>query len=129
MGENRVRNAPLKLRIDSLTPIVSGSEYRILDSAFLTSQPSPLWSSYDLLINVKSSGFTSFTNMDVVQGDIEVTYLRFPWGESATISVQDLTQSDDFRIESRPTTSILHAPLRFDTDYVAHACRRPLCGL
>ena len=111
MGENRVRNAPLKLRIDSLTPIVSGSEYRILDSAFMTSQPSPLWSSYDLLINVKSSGFTSFTNMDVVQGDIEVTYLRFPWGESATISVQDLTQSDDFRIESRPTTSILHAPL------------------
>ena len=111
MGENRVRNAPVKLRIDSLTPIVSGSEYRILDSAFMTSQPSPLWSSYDLLINVKSSGFTSFTNMDVVQGDIEVTYLRFPWGESATISVQDLTQSDDFRIESRPTTSILHAPL------------------
>ncbi len=112
MGENRVRNAPLKLRIDSLTPIVSGSEYRILDSAFMTSQPSPLWSSYDLLINVKSSGFTSFTNMDVFQNDdIEVTYLRFPWGESATISVQDLTQSDKFRIESRPTTSILHAPL------------------
>ena len=112
MGENRVRNAPLKLRIDSLTPIVSGSEYRILDSAFMTSQPSPLWSSYDLFINVKSSGFTSFTNMDVLQSDdIEVTYLRFPWGESATISVQDLTQSDDFRIESRPTTSILHAPL------------------
>ena len=112
MGENRVRNAPVKLRIDSLTPIVSGSEYRILDSAFMTSQPSPLWSSYDLLINIKSSGFTSFTNMDVLQNDdIEVTYLRFPWGESATISVQDLTQSDNFRIESRPTTSILHAPL------------------
>lgn len=112
MGENRVRNAPLKLRIDSLTPIVSGSEYRILDSAFMTSQPSPLWSSYDLFINIKSSGFTSFTDIDVLQNDdIDVTYLRFPWGESATLSVSGLTQSDDFRIASSPTTSILHAPL------------------
>ena len=112
MGENRVRNAPVKLRIDSLTPIVSGSEYRILDSAFMTSQPSPLWSSYDLFINIKSSGFTSFTDIDVLQNeDIEVTYLRFPWGESATLSVSGLTQSDDFRIDSTPTTSILHAPL------------------
>ena len=34
MGENRVRNAPVKLRIDSLTPIVSGSEYRILDNVY-----------------------------------------------------------------------------------------------
>ena len=112
MGENRVRNAPLKLRIDSLTPIVSGSDYRILDSAFMTSQPSPLWSSYDLFINIKSSGFASFTDIGILQNDdIEITYLRFPWGESATLSVSGLTQSDDFRIDSTPTTSILHAPI------------------
>lgn len=112
MGEDRVRNAPLKLRIDSLTPIVTGSSYRILDSAFMKNQPSPLWSTYDLFINIKSSAMTSFSTIDVLQTDsIELNYLRFPWGESATLSASGLTQSDEYSIDSQPTTSILHAPI------------------
>ena len=112
MGENRVRNAPLKLRIDSLTPMTSGLNYRILNSAFMSPQPSPLWSSYDLLINIKSSPMTSFSFIEVKQSDdLEVNHLRFPWGESATIKATGLTQSDKFTLDSQPTTSIIHAPI------------------
>ena len=112
MGEDRVRNAPLKLRIDSLTPIVTGSGYRILDSAFMKNQPSPLWSTYDLFINIESSAMTSFSSIEILQtNSIELNYLRFPWGESATISASGLTQSVDFSIDSQPTTSIIHAPI------------------
>ena len=112
MGENRVRNAPLKLRIDSLTPMTSGLNYRILNSAFMSPQPSPLWSSYDLLINIKSSPMTSFSFIELKQSDdLEVNHLRFPWGESATIKATGLTQSDKFTLDSQPTTSIIHAPI------------------
>ena len=65
MGEDRVRNAPLKLRIDSLTPITSGVNYRLLNSAFMSPQPSPLWSTYDLFINIQSSLMTSFSFIEV----------------------------------------------------------------
>lgn len=112
MGENRVRNAPLKLRIDSLTPMTSGLNYRILNSAFMSPQPSPLWSSYDLLINIESSPMTSFSFIELKQSDdLEVNHLRFPWGESATIKATGLTQSDKFTLDSQPTTSIIHAPI------------------
>ena len=112
MGENRVRNAPLKLRIDSLTPMTSGLNYRILNSAFMSPQPSPLWSSYDLFINIESSPMTSFSFIELKQSDdLEVNHLRFPWGESATIKATGLTQSDKFTLDSQPTTSIIHAPI------------------
>ena len=112
MGEDRVRNAPLKLRIDSLTPITSGVGYRILSSGFMSSQPSPLWSTYDLFIKIDSTAMASFSSIDVKQNDeIELNFLRFPWGESATITATGFTQSDKFTLDSQPTTSIIHAPI------------------
>ncbi|MGB1488489.1 MAG: hypothetical protein ACPG83_07835, partial [Candidatus Poseidoniaceae archaeon] len=87
-------------------------DYRILNSAFMSPQPSPLWSTYDLLINIESSAMTSFSFIDLKQSDeLEVNYLRFPWGESATIKATGLAQSDKFTLDSKPTTSIIHAPI------------------
>jgi len=112
MGEDRVRNAPLKLRIDSLTPITSGADYRILSSAFMSPQPSPLWSVYDVFLTIETSAMTSFSTIDLKEtDDVEINHLRFPWGESATIQASGMTQSDKFTIDSRPTTLILHAPI------------------
>ena len=112
MGEDRVRNAPLKLRIDSLTPITSGADYRILSSAFMSPQPSPLWSVYDVFLTIETSAMTSFSTIDLKEtDDVDINHLRFPWGESATIQATGMTQSDKFTIDSRPTTLILHAPI------------------
>ena len=112
MGEDRVRNAPLKLRIDSLTPITSGADYRILSSAFISPQPSPLWSVYDVFMTIETSAMTSFSTIDLKEtDDVDINHLRFPWGESATIQATGMTQSDKFTIDSRPTTLILHAPI------------------
>ena len=112
MGEDRVRNAPLKLRIDSLTPITSGADYRILSSAFISPQPSPLWSVYDVFLTIETSAMTSFSTIELKEtDDVEINHLRFPWGESATIQATGMTQSDKFTIDSRPTTLILHAPI------------------
>ena len=112
MGEDRVRNAPLKLRIDSLTPITSGADYRILSSAFMSPQPSPLWSVYDVFMTIETSAMTSFSTIDLKEtDDVDINHLRFPWGESATIQAMGMTQSDKFTIDSRPTTLILHAPI------------------
>ena len=111
-GEDRVRNAPLKLRIDSLTPITSGADYRILSSAFISPQPSPLWSVYDVFLTIETSAMTSFSTIDLKEtDDVDINHLRFPWGESATIQATGMTQSDKFTIDSRPTTLILHAPI------------------
>ena len=112
MGEDRVRNAPIKLRIDSLTPITSGADYRILSSAFMSPQPSPLWSVYDVFLTIETSAMTSFSTIDLKEtDDVAINHLRFPWGESATIQATGMTQSDKFTIDSRPTTLIIHAPI------------------
>ena len=111
MGEERVTNAPLSLRIDSLTPVQSGVSYNLLRS-FIKAQPSPLWSGYDISVSGSSSLMTSFSTVEVDVSDVlEVDYLRFPWGEMVTIRGDGLTQSDEFSITTKPTSSPLHAPL------------------
>ncbi len=111
LGEERVTNAPLTLRIDSLSPLKDGASYTLVRS-FFTSQTTPLWSSYDLAISGSTSLMTSFTIVDLDSSDLlEVDHLRFPWGEMVTIRGEGLTQSDDFSITTVPTTSPLHAPL------------------
>tara|TARA_B110000444_G_scaffold80721_1_gene76270 strand:+ start:123 stop:2162 length:2040 start_codon:yes stop_codon:yes gene_type:complete len=111
MGEDRVTNAPLTIRIDSLTPIQSGVDYTLVRS-FIKSQPSPLWSGYDISISGSSSLMTSFSTVELDTSDVlEVDYLRFPWGEMVKIRGNGLTQSDEFSITTKPTSSPLAAPL------------------
>ena len=111
MGEERVTNAPLTIRIDSITPLENGASYKLVRS-FFTPQTTPLWSSYDLAISGSTSLMTSFTIVELDSPDLlEVDYLRFPWGEMVTIRGDGLTKSDDFSINAVPTTSPLHAPL------------------
>ena len=111
MGEERVTNAPLSIRIDSLTPVQSGVSYTLLRS-FIKAQPSPLWSGYDISVSGSSSLMTSFSTVEIDVSDVlEVDYLRFPWGEMVTIRGDGLTQSDEFSITTKPTSSPLHAPL------------------
>ena len=111
MGEERVTNAPLTIRIDSLTPLQSGVDYTLLRS-FIKAQPSPLWSGYSISVSGSSSLMTSFSTVEIDVSDVlEVDYLRFPWGEMVTIRGDGLTQSDEFSITTKPTSSPLHAPL------------------
>ena len=110
MGEERVTNAPLTIRIDSLTPIQSGADYKLIRS-FITT-PTPLWSGYDITVSGSSSLMTSFATVDLDASDLlEVDYLRFPWGEMVTIKGEGLTQSDEFSITTKPTTNVVYAPL------------------
>ena len=96
LGEDRVTNAPLTLRIDSITPLENGASYKLIRS-FFTSQTTPLWSSYDLAISGSTSLMSSFTIVDLDSSDLlEVDHLRFPWGEMVTIRGDGLTKSDDF---------------------------------
>ncbi len=111
MGEEGVTNAPLTIRIDSLTPVQSGVDYTLLRS-FIKSQPSPLWSGYDISVSGSSSLTTSYTTVEIDVSDVlDVDYLRFPWGEMVTIRGEGLTQSDEFSVMTKPTSSPLHAPL------------------
>ena len=111
LGEERVTNAPLTLRIDSLSPIDDGVSYTLVRE-FLKSQLLPLWSSCDFTATGSTSLMSSFTIVELDSSDLlEVEYLRFPWGEMVTIRGEGLTQSDDFTITTVPTTSPLHAPL------------------
>ena len=110
MGEERVTNAPLTIRIDSLTPIQSGVDYKLIRSFITTS--TPLWSNYDITVSGSSSLMSSFATVDSDASDLlEVDYLRFPWGEMVAIRGEDLSQSDEFSITTKPTSSPLHAPL------------------
>ena len=111
MGEDRVTNAPLTIRIDSLTPIQSGVDYTLVRS-FIKSQPSPLWSGYDISISGSTSLMTSFSTVELDTSDVlELDYLRFPWGEMVKIRGNGLTQSDEFSITTKPTSSPLASPL------------------
>jgi hypothetical protein len=55
---------------------------------------------------------TSFSTVELDISDVlKIDYLRFPWGEMVTIRGDGLTQSDEFSITAKPTSSPLAAPL------------------
>lgn len=110
-GEVRVKPHPLTMTISTLQIIKSDESANILRN-FVVVQPSPIWSSIDLNIDIKTSFGTSLTGAEI-KGDesLELTQRRTPFGESIQITSSDLNPSSTFVLTAMPTSNLLNAPL------------------
>ena len=111
MGEDRVIFHPLMLTITTLQ-VLESNEVTTLLREFIDVQPTPIWSSVDLTINIETSMFSSLTS-PTITGDesLELTQRRTPFGESIQISSDELSPSATFTFSAMPTDNPLNSPL------------------
>ena len=111
MGENKVTTHPVMLTITTLQ-ILESNEVTTLLRNFVRVQPTPVWSSVDLSVDISTSLMSSFTSPTITGDDsLELTQRRTPFGESIQISAPDLSPSATFTFSAMPTSNPLNAPL------------------
>ncbi|MDP6870335.1 MAG: hypothetical protein QGI21_06150 [Candidatus Poseidoniaceae archaeon] len=109
-GEELVTPHPITMKITTLELVEDGSSNTLLRD-FIHAQPTPLWSSINLHIEITTSMTTSLTGADIKGEDsIEMTHRRGLFGEVINIDVKGLDQTDTFTLNALPTTSLLNAP-------------------
>jgi hypothetical protein len=112
-GESRVTPHPLTMTISTLELIKADKSANILRN-FIIVQPSPIWSSIDLNINIETSYGTSLTGATIKGDDSlknSLQQTRTPWGESMQINADELKPSSTFVLTAMPTSNLLNAPL------------------
>ncbi len=111
MGEEKVTPHPLKLTITTLQ-VLEPNEVTTLLREFIDVQPTPIWSSVDLTIDIETSMLSSLTSPTVTGDDsFELTQRRTPFGESIQISSSELSPSATFTFSAMPTDNPLNAPI------------------
>ncbi|RJU85063.1 MAG: hypothetical protein DWC02_07035 [Candidatus Poseidoniales archaeon] len=111
MGENKVDKHPLMLTITTLQ-ILDSNEVTTLLRNFVRVQPTPVWSSVDLSVDIRTSLMSSFTSPTITGDDsLELTQRRTPLGETIQIRAPELSPSATFTFSAMPTSNPLNAPL------------------
>ena len=110
-GETKVTPHPLTMTITTLEILEENKETVFLRN-FVIVQPTPIWSSLDMIITIETGMMASLTGASVKGEDsIELSHYRTPFGETIEISVEDLKPSATFSFTAMPTDNILNAPL------------------
>ena len=111
-GELRVVPHPVTLKIETIQIIEDNIKSNLLRDFVRYNPQMPTFQSYDLTINIETSMLTSLTSATIKGEDsLELTQRRTPFGETITLSAQDLNPRSTFVIEAFPSTSPLNAPL------------------
>ena len=110
-GETKVTPHPLTMTITTLEILEKNKEAVFLRN-FVIVQPTPIWSSLDMIITIETGMMASLTGASVKGEDsIDLSHYRTPFGETIEISVEDLKPSATFSFTAMPTDNILNAPL------------------
>ena len=114
-GQKKVTPHPLTLSISTLE-IVKENEKTVLLRNFVKVQPTPIWSSYDMSIEIDTGMMASLTGASIKGEDsIDFSQRRTPFGESIDISVENLKPSATFYFEAMPSGDYLNAPMTLST--------------
>ncbi len=110
-GQKKVTPHPIKLSISTLEIVKSNTKIVLLRN-FVSVQPTPIWSSYDLSISVETGMMASLTGASIKGEDsIDFSKTRTPFGESIEISAENLKPSATFYFEGMPSGEYLNAPM------------------
>ena len=110
-GERKVTPHPLTMTISTLE-ILDPNEQTTLLRNFIIVQPSPIWSTIDLSINIQTGMTSSLTGAEIKGDDdsVELTHRRTPFGETIEISAEGLKPTDSFSFTAMPTSNLVAAP-------------------
>jgi hypothetical protein len=110
-GEQDVVNHPVTL-VFKTSEFVPVNQQMTLLRNFITVQPAPLWSDLTFSLDGSSSGFSAYLGPKVLESDeVQLSHSRYPWGETISISGEDLDQDEDFTFSFIPTNAPLNAPM------------------
>ena len=100
-GELRVVPHPVTLKIETIQIIEDNIKSNLLRDFVRYNPQMPTFQSYDLTINIETSMLTSLTSATIKGEDsLELTQRRTPFGETITLSAQDLNPRSTFVIEA-----------------------------
>lgn len=110
-GEQDVVNHPVTL-VFKTSEFVPVNQQMTLLRNFITVQPAPLWSDLTFSLDGSSSGLSAYLGPKVLESDeVQLSHSRYPWGETISISGEDLDQDEDFTFSFIPTNAPLNAPM------------------
>lgn len=110
MGETQVVYHPITLQFSTLQTLEKDSNF-VLMRSFTTSDSNVIWQDYDLSLEAKSSGMTSFAGAELLESDnLVFKHSRMPWGEKITVKGESVSLDEDFTITIQPTNSIFYGP-------------------
>lgn len=110
-GEQDVVNHPVTL-VFKTSEFVPVNQQMTLLRNFITVQPAPLWSDLTFTLDGSSSGLSAYLGPKVLESDeVQLSHSRYPWGETISISGEDLDQDEDFTFSFIPTNAPLNAPM------------------
>lgn len=110
-GQKKVTPHPITLSISTLEIVDSNTKIVLLRN-FVSVQPTPIWSSYDLSISIETGMMASLTGATIKGEDsIDFSKRRTPFGETIEISAENLKPSATFYVEGMPSGDYLNAPM------------------
>lgn len=112
-GEYKVTPHPLTLTIKT-KEIAEKDSVNTLLRNFLIVQPTPIWSSFDLIIQIDTDLMSSLTGAEI-KGDDDLesalSHRRGLTGESLEIIQKGIDPATTFSLTALPSTNLLNAPL------------------
>lgn len=112
MGDDRISNAPVSLRI-STTQVLVDADRHTLVRTFLKSQPLTYWKDVSLDVEFHTSPGTSLARVELESDNVvlDSSHMRLFTSEKLTINSAGISQGDEFSISLQPTSNQLYSPL------------------
>ena len=111
LGETRVTPHPLVLTITTLEVVEENSNLVLLRN-FIIVQPTPIWSTLDIYIEIDTAITASMTGATIKgANEIELTHRRGITGETVEIVGTNLDPGVTFTISAYPSSNLLNAPM------------------
>lgn len=112
MGDNKISNSPITMKISTLEVVEKDKRVTLLRDFVIVQPANPRWMEFDMTISVTTDSLSSLTGADIQGEDsIKLSHLRYPWGERITVTANALDTDATFTFLALATNSPLHSPM------------------
>ena len=112
MGDNKISNSPITMKISTLEVVEKDKVGTFLRDFIIVQPANPRWMNLDMSISVTTDSLSSLTGAEIQGEDsIKLSHLRFPWGEKITITATALDTDATYTFLALATNSPLHSPM------------------
>lgn len=112
MGDNKISNSPITMKISTLEVVEKDKVGTFLRDFIIVQPANPRWIDLDMSISVTTDSLSSLTGADIQGEDsFKFSHLRLPWGEKITATATALDTDATFTFQALATNSPLHSPM------------------
>ncbi len=112
MGDDKISNSPITMKISTLEVVEKNKEATLLRDFIIVQPANPRWMDFDISISVTTDSLSSLTGAEIKGEDsFKKSHIRFPWGERITITATALDTDATYTFLALATNSPLHSPM------------------